>query len=307
MVLMRLTAALVMCTRNRPDDVDGALTTIAGQTRAPEMVAVVDSSNSAATREIVHERGTQWPSSRPPIHVPSEPSLTHQRRVGLACTVSDVVLFVDDDVRLGPGYVEAVMQVFESDALGAIGGVGGYMVNATPRHVRVLDRVFGLDSCEQGTVLPSGRNIPVVTEPSGRLDVEWLSGAAMSYRRALLDREPPDETSFPFEGEDADLSFRVGRHARLVVTPEAEYLHLESAVNRVAGAAQAEAELAARLRRVAAAPDRLSMRAARVAAVYQLARYTASGVVTLSPRRLAVARGTLAALRSAYAPSVRSI
>ena len=66
--------------------------------------------------------------------------------------------------------------------------------------------------------------------------------------------------SFPFEGEDADLSFRIGRHARLVVTPHAEYLHLESVVNRVAGVAQAEAELAARLRRVAAAPDRLSMR-----------------------------------------------
>ena len=129
---MRLTAALVMCTRNRPDDVDGALTTIAGQTRAPEMVAVVDSSNSAVTREIVHEHGTNWPSSRPPIHVPSEPSLTHQRRVGLACTVSDVVLFVDDDVRLGTDFVEAVMQVFESDTVEAIGGVGGYMVNAAP-------------------------------------------------------------------------------------------------------------------------------------------------------------------------------
>ena len=92
-------------------------------------------------------------------------------------------------------------------------------------------------------MLSSGRNIAVVTEPNGLLDVEWLSGAAMSYRRALLDREPPDEVSFPFEGEDADLSFRIGRHARLVVTPHAQYLHLESVVNRVAGAAQAEAEL----------------------------------------------------------------
>jgi hypothetical protein len=47
---------------------------------------------------------------------------------------------------------------------------------------------------------------------------------------------------------------------------------------------------------VAASPQRLSMRAARVAAGYQLAKYTATGVVTLSRRRLAVARGTCAAL-----------
>ncbi|HEY3833911.1 MAG TPA: glycosyltransferase [Acidimicrobiia bacterium] len=298
---MRLTAALVMCTRNRPDDVDGALTTIAGQTRAAEMVAVVDSSNSTATREVVREHGTAWPSSRPPIHVPSAPSLTHQRRVGLACTVSDVVLFVDDDVRLGADYVAAVMQVFETEAGAgaAIGGVGGYMVNSEPRRVRALDRIFGLDSVEEGKMLASGRNIPVVSEPLGLLDVDWLSGAAMAYRRTLLECEPPDEASFPFEGEDADLSFRIGRHARLVVTPDAQYMHLESAMNRVSGATQAEAELAARLRRVVAQPDRLSMRAARLAAAYQLAKYTATGVATLSRRRLAVARGTAAALRRA--------
>ncbi len=295
---MRLTAALVLCTRDRPDDVEGVLTTIAAQTRVPEMVAVVDSSRSTATREIVRIHGSSWPSSRPPIHVPSEPSLTHQRRVGLTCSISDVVLFVDDDVRLAHDYVDAVMQVFEGDDAQVIGGVGGFDVGAQPRRVQWLDQLFGLDSRREGAVLPSGRNIPVVTPPDGLLDVDWLSGAAMSYRRALLEREPPDETRFPFEGEDVDLSFRIGRHARLVVAPNAQYLHLESQTNRVAGAAQARAELSARLRRVAGAPDRLSPRAARVAAVYQLAKYTVAGVATLSRRRLAVAGGTLRALVS---------
>ena len=293
---VRLTAALVLCTRDRPDDVAGALTTIAAQSRAPEMVAIVDSSRSTATREIVRARGSSWPSSRPPIHVPSEPSLTHQRRVGLTCTVSDVVLFVDDDVRLALDYVDAVMRVFESDTAQEIGGVGGLDVGAPSRRAFVLDRLFGLESRRQGAMLRSGRNVPVTTDPGGMLDVDWLSGAAMSFRRALLEREPPDEERFPFEGEDAELSFRIGRHARLVVEPRAQYLHLESAPNRVAGAAQAESELRARLRRVAVAPDRLSMRAARVAAGYQLAKYTVSGVATLSRRRLAVARGTLRAL-----------
>jgi GT2 family glycosyltransferase len=293
---MRLSAALVVCTRNRPGDVDGLLTTIAAQSRIPEMVVVVDSSTSAATREVVHMHGSGWPSARPPIHVPSEPSLTHQRRVGISCSVSDVVLFVDDDVRLGRDYIDAVMRVFEDDANHEVGGVGGFMVNATPRRVRWLDRLFGLDAEAEGVVLRSGRNLPVLHEPDGLLDVEWLSGAAMSYRRAVLEQEPPDEVGFPFEGEDAELSFRVGRRARLVIAPDAEYMHLESPTNRVVGADQAESELAARLRRVVAAPDRLSRRAARVAAAYQLVKYTSTGLVTLSRRRLAIARGTLRAL-----------
>src|SRR5207245_2927412 len=139
----------------------------------------------------------------------------------IASTASDVVLFVDDDVRLDANYVAEVLRVFEDDGAGEIGGVGGFIVNNPPHRARVLDRWFGLDSEREGIVLPSGRNILVVNRPEGLLDVEWLSGAAASYRRELLEREPPDEIGFPFEAEDVDLSFRIGRHARLVVAPDA--------------------------------------------------------------------------------------
>ena len=133
----------------------------------------------------------------------------------------------------------------------------------TPRR---FDLVVGLDSRREGVMLRTGRNIPIVAQPSNMVRVDWLSGAAMSYRRTLLEREPPDEVRFPFEGEDADLSFRIGKHAQLVVLPTARARHLESQTNRVAGVEQAEAELRARLMRVAQHPNRLSMRAARAAA-----------------------------------------
>jgi GT2 family glycosyltransferase len=265
----------------------------------PEQVVIVDSSTTTATRDVVEAHVPSWPSAVLPTHVTSKPSLTHQRNVGIGCTASDVVLFVDDDVRLDANYVAEVLRVFEEDDLGAIGGVGGFIVSNVPHRVGALDRWAGFDSDREGVVLPSGRNTLVATRPEGLLDVEWLSGAAMSYRRSMLEREPPDEIGFPFEAEDVDLSYRVGRHGRLVVTPDAWCVHVESQRNRVSGAAQAEAELSARLRRVAAAPDRLSMRAAKVAAVYQLVKYTVSGVATLSRRRLAIARGTFRALRGA--------
>ncbi len=294
---MSLTAALVMCTRNRPDDVDGALSTIAAQTRMPPCVAVIDSSSDDRTRLVVERHAAAWPRRSTLVHVTSEPSLSHQRRVGIEQTTSDIVLFVDDDVRLDSMYVAAVMQLFETDVTESIGGVGAFVTNAPARTVRSVDRWFGIDSDAEGTVLASGRNIPVVTEPKAPIDVDWLSGAAMSYRRAMLEREPPDEKNFPFEGEDVELSYRIRRHARLVVSPLARCVHLESQTNRIAGAAQVEAELAMRLRRVAR-DDRLSMRAARLAAYYQLVKYGGAGALTLSRRRWAIATGTARALRN---------
>ena len=293
---MPLSVALVLCSRHRPDDVQGALATVALQNVLPTDVLVVDASDDERTREVVATFSNEWPSSGSLRYVHTTPSLTHQRGVGIAHTASDIVMFIDDDVRLDTDYCAAVLEVFERDVAGSVRGVGGFIVGQLPRRVRRLDVVAGLDSCVEGVMLRSGRNIPVVTEPDHDVDVDWLSGATMSFRRSALDSEPPNEIDFPFEGEDADLSFRVRAHGRLIVTPGARAMHLESQANRVAGAAQAEAELSARLRRVSQHPGRLSMRAALIAAFVQLLKFAVVGLLTMSGRRLALARGTARAL-----------
>ncbi len=300
-----LSDVVILCTRHRPDDVAGCLVTISAQTRLAPLVLVVDSSDDAATADVVVAAARQWPAGSKLEYLHATPSLTHQRVVGIEHTSSDVVHFVDDDVRLDPRCLESIMATFEADATHITGqarpilGVGAYMTGQGPRaSVKWIDRVAGLDSDSEGVVLPSGRNIAVTTEPSRTVDVDWLSGAMMSYRRAALALEAPDEVGFPFEGEDVDLSFRIGGHGRLVVNPQARYEHLESQTNRVAGAAQAKAELCARLLRVANNSDRLSHRRAIVAALVQLVKYSVSGAATLSSRRLAIACGTLQALRN---------
>jgi GT2 family glycosyltransferase len=287
--------AVILCTRNRPDEVATALRSIAGQGALPALVVVVDSSDDQQTADVVAAARQSWPERSRLEWVASTPSLTHQRIVGLQHTESDLVHFVDDDVELHPEYFAAVSAIFEGES--EVVGVGGYVTNQPASHVKVVDEWLGLDSRREGVVLPSGRNIPVRREPVDAVDVEWLSGCAMSYRRSALEREPPDET-FPFEGEDAQLSFRIGGRGRLVVTPRARLVHHESTRNRVAGAAQVEAELTSRYRRVDSEPDRLSRGAFWVSAYGQLAKYAVSGVVTMSGRRLEVARGTRAAIRA---------
>lgn len=295
--------AVVLCTRNRPHEVATCLVTLAAQTEPAATVAVVDSSDDDATRRVVDQLRATWPEGSRLDHVPSRPALTHQRVVGLARTRGELVHFVDDDVELAPEYLAAVRGTFSTDD--AIVGVGGFVVNASRVEARKLDELLGLDARIGGQVLASGRNIALRDEPTAPVDVEWLSGCAMSYRRAVLEREPPNE-AFPFEGEDVELSYRVGRHGRLVVTPTARVVHHESAANRVAGIPQVEAELTTRYRRVVGNPDRLSERAFWISAYGQLVKYAVSGGVTLSKRRLDIARGTARAMRQirASAPTL---
>ncbi len=295
-----MTDVVVLCTRNRPEEVTRCLASIAAQVALPQHVLVVDSSDDDATRRAVHSELVGWPAGSRLEHVPSRPALTHQRAVGLARTQADIVHFVDDDVDLDPGYFAAVGAIFgaQPDVL----GVGGYVTNRAAWRVRRIDTWFGLDSRREGAVLASGRNVPVRTRPDAPIDVDWLSGCAMSYRRAALELEPPDE-SYPFEGEDVQLSHRVRRHGRLVVTPEASLVHHESDAGRIAGAAQVQAELATRHRRVVAAGSGLSPRAFWLSAYAQLVKYSVSGVLTMSRRRIEIARGTARAMRLARLPA----
>lgn len=286
--------AVVLCTRNRPHEVATCLVTLAAQTAPATRVVVVDSSDDDATERVVEQLRATWPEGSRLDHVRSRPALTHQRAVGLARTRGALVHFVDDDVELAPEYLAAVRRTFAADD--AIVGVGGFVANGARRPVRRLDEWLGLDARVGGRVLPSGRNVPLRDPPAGPVDVEWLSGCAMSYRRTVLEREPPNE-EFPFEGEDVELSYRVGRHGRLVVTPAARVVHHESRSNRVSGVAQVEAELTTRYRRVVAERGRLSERAFWVSAYAQLVKYALAGAVTLSRRRLDIALGTTRAIR----------
>jgi GT2 family glycosyltransferase len=286
-----VTDVVIVCTRRRPDQVAGCLDALVAQTHTPGEIVVVDSSGDGATADVVAGYGERV------RYIHTEPALTHQRIVGIAATAGEIVHFVDDDVRLDSQYLATVMAAFAGDGAHAVAGIGGWIEAAQPpRRVRRIDEFFGLDSRLDGVVLRSGRNTPVRARPARPVDVDWLSGAAMSYRRSALERTPPDER-YPFEGEDVALSSRIRRFGRLVVVPAATAFHLESDENRVAGAQQVAAELLSRHQRVADAGAPLSMRAFWWSVVGQVLVYGVTGVATGSKRRLGIARGTLLGVR----------
>lgn len=288
---------LILCTRNRPDEVRACLATVRAQTHVPDRVVVVDSSDGQATEQVVAEAAADWPAGHIGYRRAS-PGLTHQRNVGIDATTGDVVHFVDDDTLLDLGYFAAILDVFGADATCEIGGVGGFITNQPEHRFRRVDVWLGLDSAAEGVVLRSGRNIRVYDEPPGDIDVDWLPGCAMSYRRMVFETERPSEEPGPTRmGEDVELSYRVRQRRRLVITPRARLEHLESDAGRASREVFDTVEIVSRHDRVRAGTGHLERRAFWVSVWGQLLWYGGKGLVTLSATRLRTARSTLRAIR----------
>jgi GT2 family glycosyltransferase len=288
---------LVLCTRNRPEEIGTCLVSVRMQHRVPSRVLVVDSSDNDETARIVVDLAQTWAAGSILDYLWSEPGLARQRAAGIDATIERVVHFVDDDTVLEREYFAAIDAVFDEDRDGRVGGVGGFVTDQPPHRFTRVDEWLGLDARDEGVVLPSGRNVRVYTAPSGPVAVDWLPGCAMSYRRAVFDRERPNvELGRDRNGEDVELSYRVRQHWDLVITPAARLEHHESGVCRRSAAQLARIELRSRYERVRAGTGRLSRRAFWVSAVGQLGWYGAKGLVTWSDERLAIARETGAAI-----------
>jgi GT2 family glycosyltransferase len=284
---------LIICTRHRPGDLARCLASVLTQTLVPTRTTVVDASEDDATELVFEKAAAHWPLGHALAYVPARPGLVHQRVIGLQATVQPIVHFVDDDTVLDPGYIEAIVDTFERDTALAIGGVGGFITNQPPHRFRRIDERLGLDSAREGVVLPSGRNVRVYTEPPHDLDVDWLPGCAMSYRRSVLELEPPDERiGRDRNGEDVQLSYRIRQRRRLVITPRARIVHHESNDGRRTVEELTTVELVSRWERVRAGTGVLDPQAFWVSAFGQLAWYGLKAVTTLSRERWGIARAT---------------
>jgi glycosyltransferase involved in cell wall biosynthesis len=232
---VRETLSIVICTRNRPASLLRCIASLATQTRRPDELAIVDASSPrlpARLRRRVRKRmrGTsvRWLSS--------EPGLPRQRNLGIDRTSGSVVVFLDDDVVLEPGYLGAVATIYEDDVYGAIGGVGGAQVpDPTPHEPpwrEAACRLFLLESYGDGTVKRSGRPRYLMS-PTRMQAVEFLSGCNMSFRREVLSELEFDERLAGYAlGEDLDFSYRVSRRWTLVATPDARLEHRHAATGR---------------------------------------------------------------------------
>jgi GT2 family glycosyltransferase len=227
-----ISSMLVICTRNRPEDLENALQHV--EATAPRLpVLVADASTSPAlarVEELVK-------ASEQSTLLTCRPGLARQRNQAMDWIRAqrpdiDVVHFIDDDCEPAPGYFEEIDAVFA--ARPEVAGVGGVLTNhPTPRFIG-LKTMFRLYSATPGRVLSSGRSTMAHYQDDPPEHPERLSGGCMSYRLPLVDGIRFDDRLEGYSiGEDLYFSYAVSRRHPLAVTDKALMVHNASQVNRI--------------------------------------------------------------------------
>ena len=112
-----LSASIVICTRLRPADLAACLAAIEAERVAGREIVVVDNGPDAETEAVVRAaEGVRYIVE--PIR-----GLNNARNTGLRAATGDVVVYVDDDVRPEPGWVDALLRRFDRPEVGVVCGL----------------------------------------------------------------------------------------------------------------------------------------------------------------------------------------
>ena len=219
---------LIICTKDRPYDLERLFKSIQIQTFMPRSIIVVDGSDHPI-KEVVEkfpDIPTDYVAVRPP-------SLPKQRNVGIGRLPQDLqgaqwVGFLDDDLVLEQDALEQVIKASrEFSAQRPLGGIGMMITNTPEIRIQGWRRLFLLDDGIGGKLTCSGINtLPRKREDT--VEVEWLCGGATFWHKKVLDEYSFDEW---FEGigylEDVDFSYTASKKYALVLCGKSRVQHLD--------------------------------------------------------------------------------
>jgi glucosyl-dolichyl phosphate glucuronosyltransferase len=114
--------SVIIPTRNRARYLEGALSSLRGQTYSTESfeVLVVDNGSSDDTPEVCRSFGAFVPhfqylyDSRPGLHI--------GRHLGLKRAQADILVYADDDIEASPAWLEGIAEAFHHEQVALAGG-----------------------------------------------------------------------------------------------------------------------------------------------------------------------------------------
>jgi glycosyltransferase involved in cell wall biosynthesis len=235
-----LKISLVICTKDRVNDLKECLVSVLKQTELPDEIIIVDSSKNQDTFLMLKEEGFLASDSIHFMYFHSDiQSSTYQRNKGIDLSTGDIIHFLDDDVMLEPNYLEQINTIYRNDKEEEIGGAGGLIIQSkrisgTSFLSDLFKKIFLLTNDNgDGKILPSGWGVVQYRRNTTKIsDTEILQGCC-SYRRNILNEYRFDENlTGAAIREDLDISYRISRKYKLIYTPFAKLYHKASPIGR---------------------------------------------------------------------------
>jgi len=184
------TASIIVPTRLRARYLDVALASIAPQAAAAGAeLLVVDDAPDEATRAAAGRHGARY------VAHPASRGLNAARNTGIDAAGADLLVFVDDDVEVRPGWLAALLAA-DAAADPAVGVLTG------PIHARFEDH--RLRSCGREAA-------PITTQDHGTRDrdVEHAWGANMTVRRSAIARAGRFDEARELYGDEQEWQDRL--------------------------------------------------------------------------------------------------
>jgi GT2 family glycosyltransferase len=202
-------ASIVIPTRARPAYLEVALVSIVPQADAAgaEVLVIDDALPSAALRGLVERLGARYEPHPGPL------GLNVARNTGVERSSGELVVFVDDDVRVRPGWLGALLGAAEEHP-----AIDIFTGPIEPR----LEGRGGRDR-----IRSCGREGPPITSLDlGAVDTDtrYAWGANMTIRRAALERVGPFDVSLEHGGDEQEFQDRLRAG-----TPGARVLYVAAA------------------------------------------------------------------------------
>ncbi|HEX6534334.1 MAG TPA: glycosyltransferase [Gemmatimonadaceae bacterium] len=243
--------SLVVPTYRRPAEMVKLLEHLCGLPDVPAEVVVVDGTPGDETDRAIAAwaRGAALPFDLAVVRSPA--GLTRQRNVGIDATTGALVFFLDDDCLPHPGYFAAIRAVYDADAAGEVGAVCGTPIEELDRplslrwRARLALRLAPRDG-EPGRYYPTATSVPrALARPfTGTRRVDVMPGCAMSFRREVLERHRFSGFFHGYaQGEDLEMSLRVGRDRVVLWCGDAHVTHEHAPGGRPASARKGRMEV----------------------------------------------------------------
>lgn len=202
--------SVVVCTRDRPNDLRRCLVTLQSGSLKPFEIIVVD--NAPATGES-QQVVAEFPKLRYVLE--PRPGLDWARNRGVLEARGAIVAFIDDDVAVSERWAAMLLQAFarHPGAAAVTGLIAPYeLLTASQAHFE-MQGGFGRGFVPFWVHHPLGSGLPWSALGPGTLG----SGANMAFRRELFDRIglflPQLDTGTPTEGGgDLEIFFRTLKH-----------------------------------------------------------------------------------------------